>query len=75
MIYANLSRKNQNEVKQGLEVIAKMKENGDYFNTIKGLMGLMEMFEEDKEFYRLVKNLRDTAKDLWKAQLEKKTRK
>jgi hypothetical protein len=71
MIFANLSRRNQRQVEQGLNIINKMKEDGDYFHVIKGLMELMEMFEEDKKFYKLIENLRNTAKDLWKKEIEK----
>jgi len=72
MIFANLSRKNQRQVEEGLDLINNMKQEGDYFNAIKGLMELMEMFKEDTVFYKLVENLRDTAKDLWKAEIAKR---
>ena len=71
MIFANLSRRNQRQVEAGLNIINKMKEDGDYYNVIKGLMELMEMFEEDTKFYKLIENLRNNAKDLWKKEMEK----
>lgn len=73
MIYANLSRRCQKQVEVGIATINKMKEKGDYFNAIKGLTELMEMFEEDKEFYKLIENLRDVAKDLWRKRLIKQS--
>jgi hypothetical protein len=71
MIYNNLSYKNQMEVEEGMEWINKMVVDGEYLDAIKGLTELMGMFEEDITFHKLVSNLRDTAKDLWKEQLEK----
>ena len=69
MIYNNLSYKNQMEVDEGMEWINKMVVDGEYLDAINGLTELMGMFEEDITFHKLVSNLRDTAKDLWKEQL------
>ncbi len=74
MIFENLSRRNQRTVEEVLQLIVEMKESGDYFNAIKGLMGLMELFKEGTEFYIIVRNMRDSVKDLWKARLEKSKR-
>jgi hypothetical protein len=64
-----LSKKGLKHLKDGLKLIEEMKKNEDYFECIKTIMGLMEFFKEDEEFYNSLYNLRDSTKNLWKNKL------
>jgi hypothetical protein len=66
MKVATLNEKGLEELREGMEIIDAMRREGQYFEVIKGLTDLMEMFKEDIEFYKLIDNLRNDAKDMWR---------
>lgn len=69
MIFNNLSARCQLIIKDGLELIKEDYLKQNYFNAIKGLTELMKMFEEDEEFYGMIAELRDVAKDAWREKM------
>jgi len=71
MKISNLSSRNLDTLQEGLIIIHAMKINEDYLECIKAIMGLMELFEGDAGFYKLLVDLRDETKNLWRKKLDK----
>ena len=74
MKVATLNKEALDILSEGLVLIQTMKDNKDYLDCIKAIMGLMEIFEEDKEFHTVLFSLREETKNLWRSQIKKSSR-
>lgn len=71
MKVSNLSGPAADILKDGLIMIHAMKINEDYLECIKAIMGLMELFKGDTGFHKLLVDLRDETKNLWRKKIDK----
>lgn len=71
MKISNLSGRNLESLQEGLIMIQAMKINEDYLECIKAIMGLMELFKDDAGFHKLLVDLRDETKNLWRKKIDK----
>jgi hypothetical protein len=71
MKVSNLSGPAADILKDGLIMIHAMKINEDYLECIKAIMGLMELFKGDAGFHKLLVDLRDETKNLWRKKIDK----
>jgi hypothetical protein len=71
MKVSNLSGPAADMLQDGLTMILAMKINEDYLECIKAIMGLMELFKGDAGFHKLLVDLRDETKNLWRKKIDK----
>jgi hypothetical protein len=72
MTVENLNEEALEHLREGMEILDAKTKQGEYFEVIKGIMQLMKMFEEDIEFHKILTQLRDDAKNMWREEMKRK---
>ena len=67
----NLDEEGRAALGAALELFTELRDRGDYLNSIHAIMKVMKMFEDDVGFHKILSDMRDTTKNLWRVEMAK----